>query len=385
MGFLLILLSIVFLVIIIDWIPLFNTWQSRIKIGNFKNESDWENKVKTTAQKWLSNTPTIKLTDNNRLIVIDILKGNYKRSSIQSWQKASLLVGLNQYVLKTNDTKTAKIIADFVASEIDDNGNWKRTPTEIDAVILGYAILKLDTNTIQKCKPAFDFLYQFILNLKGNDGIIAYRKHNPDFRYVDTIGFISPFLVRYGLLFHDEHALQIGINQIKAFNQYGLLKDTFIPCHTYNVASKLPVGLFGWGRGLGWYAIGLIDSWNELPENHPYKAELTQNVISFAKMAIANQKENGAWSWLILNKDSQNDSSTVATLAWFLANAAILPEISTACNVAQVKALHYLMKVTRRSGAIDFSQGDTKGIGVHSQHFDILPFTQGFCLRTISI
>ncbi|MBY0487303.1 MAG: hypothetical protein K2P85_08985 [Flavobacteriaceae bacterium] len=72
MGFLLILLSIVFLVIIIDWIPLFNTWQSRIKIGNFKNESDWENKVKTTAQKWLSNTPTIKLTDKtcgNQMVV----------------------------------------------------------------------------------------------------------------------------------------------------------------------------------------------------------------------------------------------------------------------------------------------------------------------------
>ena len=30
----------------------------------------------------------------------------------------------------------------------------------------------------------------------------------------------------------------------------------------------------------------------------------------------------------------------------------------------------------------DFSQGDTKGIGVYSQNFDVLPFTQGFVLRT---
>jgi unsaturated rhamnogalacturonyl hydrolase len=44
-----------------------------------------------------------------------------------------------------------------------------------------------------------------------------------------------------------------------------------------------------------------------------------------------------------------------------------------------------LQKVTRRNGAIDFSQGDTKGIGMHSQRFDILPFTQGFVLRTFNL
>jgi unsaturated rhamnogalacturonyl hydrolase len=43
------------------------------------------------------------------------------------------------------------------------------------------------------------------------------------------------------------------------------------------------------------------------------------------------------------------------------------------------------MKVTRRDGVIDFSQGDTKAIGVHSQEFDLLPFTQGFALRASTI
>ena len=57
----------------------------------------WNAKVFEITLKWLKNTPTIKLTDNNRLILIDIVKGNYKRSSIQSWQEAALLLGLNQY------------------------------------------------------------------------------------------------------------------------------------------------------------------------------------------------------------------------------------------------------------------------------------------------
>ena len=52
-------------------------------------------------------------------------------------------------------------------------------------------------------------------------------------------------------------------------------------------------------------------------------------------------------------------------------------------NEEAKKALDYLNSVTRRNGAIYFSQGDTKAIGVYSQNFDILPFTQGFVLKTL--
>jgi unsaturated rhamnogalacturonyl hydrolase len=145
----------------------------------------------------------------------------------------------------------------------------------------------------------------------------------------------------------------------------------------------LPVGLFGWGRGLGWYAIGLIDSWNALPEHHSAKKQLQENVIQFAKMAMRFQQKNGGWHWLITNTSSRFDSSTAATLAWFLTNAASLPNLQDEASASVENAFQFLQKVTRRNGAVDFSQGDTKGIGIHSQEFDILPFTQGFVLRTL--
>jgi unsaturated rhamnogalacturonyl hydrolase len=381
--FLIVLVVLVFLILIIDSIPKFYTWQSRIKMGRLTDRNLWNAKVFEITLKCLKNTPTIKLTDNNRLIIIDIIKGNYKRSSIQSWQEAALLLGLNQYEMHHDDAKLKRHLHAFIQSKFDAFGNWKVAPKEVDAVILGYAILKTDGTEYVKYKPAFEALYQMILKLKGADQTVAYRNSLPDFRFVDTIGFISPFLVRYGIVFNQPDAVILGVNQIKEFNKYALLNDHFIPCHTYNVQSKLPVGLFGWGRGLGWYAIGLIDAWNELPENHPEKAALTAMVVSFAKMAMQFQNENGSWNWLILNKQTQADSSTTATLAWFLANASSISELSAAATASKEKALNYLQKVTRRTGAIDFSQGDTKGIGVHSQEFDILPFTQGFCLRTI--
>ncbi len=386
MVYLFILLVIlVVLVLSIDYIPQFDTWQSRIKIGRFANDEVWKLKVKTISTQWLKKTPTIKVTDNTRLIIIDILKGNYKRNSIQSWQEAALLLGLNESNNNTPDEKVSKSISEFVSSKLTPDGQWIVKPTEIDSVILGYAFMKLDNFDFVKYRPAFDFLYDLILNLKGSDGTIAYRKHTSDYRYVDTIGFISPFLVRYGLLFNKPEAVALGINQIRVFNTFGMLSGHAIPCHTYNIKTNLPVGLFGWGRGLGWYAIGLIDVWSELPESHPEKEEVTQMVITFAKMSLSFQNENGSWSWLVTNKQAQFDSSTTATLAWFFATAQSISSIATESEAAKAKALHYLQQVTRRDGVVDFSQGDTKTIGVHSQQFDILPFTQGFCLRTLYI
>lgn len=370
-------------VVLIDLYPQVNTWQSRIKIGRFANDADWRAKVKNSSLQWLKNTPTITVTDNNRLLIIDILKGNYKRNAIQSWQEAALLLGLNEYRKASNDSSVNASLTTFVSSKLSSDGHWIVKPTEVDSVLLGYAFLKLDDFDCKKYQPAFDFLYEMILNLKGSDGTIAYRKHTSDYRYVDTIGFISPFLVRYGLLFNQPEAVALGINQIRVFNAHGMLADHFIPCHTYNSKTNLPVGLFGWGRGLGWYAIGLIDVWSELPESHPEKEAVTQMVVAFAKMALRFQNDNGSWNWLITNRQSQYDSSATATLAWFFAKAKAIASIANDSEQAKVKALAYLKQVTRRNGVVDFSQGDTKSIGVHSQHFDVLPFTQGFCLRTI--
>jgi len=380
-----IFLILILLVLAIDFFPQFNTWQSRIHIGRFEDKEVWKQKIVQKSQAWLTAMPTIKLTDNTRLILIDILRGNYKRTAIQSWQEASLILGLTAYFQKSNDEKTKTKIHAFVNSKIDSNGNWKTQPKEIDEVILAYAIINVPWLDHERLKPSYNVIYKLIQDLKGSDGTIAYRKHVTNFRFVDTIGFICPFLINYGIKFNDNDAVNLGVLQITEFNKYGMLNDTFIPCHTYTMDTKLPVGLFGWGRGLGWYAIGLIDSWTALPDNHPSKSILTNSVVSFATMAIKYQTSDGSWSWIISDKNARLDSSTTATLAWFLGNAAAIIEISRDCDSAKEKAISYLMKVTRRDGIIDFSQGDTKAIGIHSQEFNLLPFTQGFAVRTCYI
>lgn len=377
-------LSVLFFCLFIpDFFVSFKTWFSRIKIGQWKNKESWKMAVQTCSIKWLKSTPTIKLTDNHRLIIIDILRGNYKRDAIQYWQEAALVLGLSAQYQQSKDEKIKSEIQRLIDRKIKPDGNWVNPIMESDGVILGYAFIQLTWIDHQKLKPAYDALWKLIQDLKGDDSTVAYKKQSKKYRFVDTIGFICPFLVEYGQKYNNNDALNLAIKQIEEFNTHAMLGDLFIPCHTYINKTKLPVGLFGWGRGLGWYAIGLIDAWRALNNTHPKKQEMTQWVEQFARMAMQFQRENGSWGWIIMQDSTRSDSSTTATLAWFLTNAATISSIESECKLATEKALGYLMKVTRRDGAIDFSQGDTKAIGVHSQEFHILPFTQGFALRSV--
>lgn len=218
----------------------------------------------------------------------------------------------------------------------------------------------------------------------GEDGTIEYRKFMKGYRYVDTIGFICPFLVTYGIRYNKSECIDLAVKQIKEYETYGMLNLTHIPCHAYRLEDKVPLGLYGWGRGLGWFAIGLIDVWNELPENNSYKPVLEESVRKFAKATMKFQQQ-GNWNWTVTRNECGPDSSATSTLGWFMLNAAKIEDISKECLESADKAIGYLMGVTRRNGAVDFSQGDTKDIGVYSTLFDILPFTQGFCIRLINL
>lgn len=378
-----IIVIIFLLIILIDIVPLIRDTYERIHIGRYSEKNIWNEKINSIGEKWLNNTPKIKVTDNTRLIVIDMIKGNYTKSAIQNWQEAALLLGLGEVVKKNNDS-TKSAIEKFLNNNFNSDGSWKKENKYVDSAILAYAVMKLEYIDTNKYKKAFDNTYKLIKDHIGQDGTVQYRKFMSNYRYVDTIGFICPFLISYGLKYDNQESIELAVKQIEEYNKYGMINNSNIPFHAYSIDNKDPLGLYGWGRGLGWYAIGLIDSYLELPHDNIYKKQLEEYVIKFAKTAIKYQQDSGNWNWTVSRKESRPDSSATATLCWFLLNASVIDTISEKCKESYEKGIKYLMSVTRRNGVVDFSQGDTKDIGVYSILFDKLPFTQGFCIRCAS-
>jgi unsaturated rhamnogalacturonyl hydrolase len=379
-----ILILICLLVFLIDWIPLAKDWVGRIKIGKIQTKSEWDQRILYQGIRWLNQTPKMKINDQTRLIVVDMIKGNFTRNALQHWQEASLVLGLAEHLKTTKDSYIEEQLTKFVNRKFDSKGQWKVDTQHIDSAILAYALMQLDTFDVNKFKPALDTIWRLIQEHIGSDGTVAYRQSMENYRYVDTIGFICPFLVSYGTHFNKPESIDLAVKQIQQFNRLGMLFDPFIPFHAYDCITQSPLGLVGWGRGLGWYGMGLVDTWSELPETSPYKIELEEIVRKFAKSLKKLQQLNGNWNWMVTRQEATPDSSATASLAWVLFKASQIADLSNDCMDAANKALSYLKTVTRKDGSIDFSQGDTKDIGVYSQLFNVLPFTQGLCIRCTS-
>ena len=350
----------------------------RYHIGRWNNYDEWLSNVKNISIKWTRKTPVVKMTDNNRLMVIDMINGKYKHNNIQSWQLGGLLLGL----CECNDKEAKEAINKLIVKLIDKDGNWVIKPTNVDCGLLSYAILK-NSRDYKKIKPAMDYSIGIIEKNICEDGMIAYTSDkNVDERYVDTLGFVCPFLQLYSNIYAEEKFSKISLEQINQYNKYGLLHDTYLPNHAYNPKNKLPLGVYGWGRGVAWYVIGLIDTYIEIKDSDE-KLILKQNIKNVADSYINYQREDGGFGSILQNERTY-DSSATAVLAYFYSRCYEIFENPKYLEVSN-KCLQKIKSVTRITGKVDWCQGDTKDIGVHSQTFDIMPFAQGFTLRAALI
>lgn len=374
---LLILLMICFVNYAVDfWFYLKNRY-CRFHIGRYQNDSQWQDAIEKRAVKWLRKTPTVKITDNSRYMLMDFVSGRYRSHTIQSWQKAALILGL----LYSNNQKSSRFAQNAAMDLIDRNGEWKRKPVAVDCGMLSYAVLKASNDSI-KVKPAMDESLKIIKKNINSEGMVSYTggKENPDM-YVDTLGLVCPFLLLYGKTYNDPELEKLAFKQLDMFHDFGLYPGTVLPNHAFNIDTKLPLGVYGWGRGTAWYIIGLMDSY-PLFEDELYKTKVKQWLIEAADCYMQYQRKDGGFG-SILQRTQTYDSSATAVMAWFYARMALMCKEDIYINVSK-KCLKKLMECTRITGAIDWCQGDTKDIGVFAQTYDIMPFAQGMTLRAIN-
>ena len=369
-------ISIIFLIFAsVDIYHWFVNRFSRYKIGRWSNDKTWIKKVFITSKKWLPNPPTVPISDNNNLILLDILKGKRKRKTVQSWQTAGLILGITEY-----DSSNNKKFIEAVNYYINNQGMWRVKPTHIDNALLSYSFLKNYPDK-EFLKPAMDYMIAVIKNFKCSDGMIAYSNRK-NLRYVDTLGMICPFLILYSKIYGTPEYAKLSINQITLYNKNGLYKNSFLPSHAFETKHNLPMGVFGWGRGCGWYILGIIDSYLELNDSK-MKEKLRKNILEIAEYYSSFQRNDGGFG-VFLQDENTYDSSATAIFSYFYFHCYLISKKSQFKDIG-VRCLDILKRNTRKSGVLDHCQGDTKDVGIFSMRYDRMPFAQGLTLRAYSL
>ena len=352
-----------------DKIINFDLWQRRIHIGRWKDVDTWQLAVEKKCCQWLANTPVVPKNDSTRLVLFDRLSTNFSNTSIQSWQVAGLILGLNAVAYRFPESVIQKIIDKFNDNE------------HPDRALLSYALLGCQKQNAS-VKEFASTTRAIIENHIVPDGTVAYRKHCAHIRFVDTIGLACPFLALDAVMSGDSKELELAEAQIREYCQF-LHPDSLLPPHAFNTHNGMPLGVYDWGRGLGWFILGIVECRRTL-EKSAYDGDefykfLSNLVVQLAEKVITLQHSNGGFAHFLSDTGNITEGSATVLCGLLLEDAYRLTQ-RQGFHDATDKAINALMKITRRDGTLDMCQGDTKGVGVYSTQFARMPFAQGLCL-----
>ena len=337
---------------LVDLVPTAREWVDRIGIGFGTTEQ-----VRAVAVGWLKKTPAVPISDQTRFTLPERLRGTYKSKNIQAWQQGALLLGIG-------DCAEGKA---FAASLLQ-NGNWKTPVQRADFALLAYAVLRVSDS--EAVRPAMDQMYAFLKEQAG-EGTVPYNPGLRNVRFVDTVGMVCPFLWLYAQTYHCPEAQALCMRQLSEYAEKGMHPTLHLPVHSLNVQNGAPLGIYGWGRGCGWYALALA-------ELMCCGADVTAYALPFAESLLHVQQANGAWSRQVLAEQG-GESSATAMLGFFMAVLSDTVQDEKYRRAAQ-KAQVFLQTCIRKNGKVDYAQGDTKGIGFYSKRLSTMPAAQGFVL-----
>ncbi len=354
-----ILLAVCLCFFAIDLVPIFLAWFRRIHIGRYTDKNVWRNSVEKVALKKIKKMPPIPVTDREYYTLVPKLKGQYHNFDFNAWQVASLLSSLNE----NSEARAA-------AKRFFDKEDWSALSYKTGVAMFFAAMIDSGFADDEKFKNAMADYVAKVSDVAGHK-TLPYLPQNKE-HYVDTLGMVCPFLIKYHQTYGAPEMLDLAKRQFDEFFEYGISEKTGLPIHCFKPESGMPLGVYGWGRGCGWLALALDESIGLLDGKDEYAEVLKDRAEQLIKALLPWQNEDGSFNSLIGVTDSRHESSATAMIGGLLCRMGYRKEAE--------KCRSYLMSVTRRDGDVDFAQGDTMGIGNYSHRFEPMPAAQGFAL-----
>lgn len=183
----------------------------------------------------------------------------------------------------------------------------------------------LDVYAFDKRKDYLDYLNRvgdYIINkqVKFDDGTLARNSPRKMTLWADDLYMSVPYLARMGKLTGNNKYFDFAIQQVEQFNKYIFDPTTGLYFHTYFNDENMN-GVARWGRCNGWVALAQVELLNNLPSNHPKRAELTRlllrQIVGFSRY----QDTSGMWHQLLDKPESYLESSVTAMYVYTVAKA----------------------------------------------------------------
>jgi unsaturated rhamnogalacturonyl hydrolase len=185
-------------------------------------------------------------------------------------------------------------------------------------------------------KAAYQLAEQLKTQPRIDDGGFWHKTIYPQQMWLDGIFMDCPFMTRFGKMTDQPAYFDEVVKQITLLAKHAQDPKTGLLYHGWDAApagKKQPwadpvTGLSKnfWGRGMGWYLAGIVESLDYLPDNHPGRSDLTA-ILQKAAAGLEKVQDprDGLW-FQVLDQGTRagnyHEASASSMFTYVLAKAA---------------------------------------------------------------
>lgn len=338
------------------------------------------NNMLSQTKKSLEHQYNSRLGFKPKNIAVEIFKILYKQPLNReykyfSWPTASLTLALEVGYSKTHRE-------DLLDTLITYYEHWVKKGSYLhflDQIMNGYTLLYLfEINDEQWIKEALQKMSRYIKTYpRTSTGGLPYRTNNPEATLVDYLGMICPFLSRYGRTFNSEEAFNLSTALLEDFLLNGMDDNTGLPYHGFRSGTSEKLGIIGWGRGVGWLLIGIVDTLAFLDRSSEDFYSLLNRFRLLLNSTVKYQDENGYFKWVLNANYGHQDTSATAMIGYSIKRAMDLDLLNIEYMYYAEKSLHALLGSTK-NGLVFDSSAECQGLGMYPQRYEWNLWGQGF-------
>ena len=215
----------------------------------------------------------------------------------------------------------------------------------------------------------------------GAGGARCHRLDTPGWRHqiwVDCMDVDGPFLVRLGAATGEQRYIDQGATELLGYAR--TLQDEASGLLRHGHEKYAGVNGAFWARGNGWALMGLIETLEALPREHPDFAELYQRLGALVDALAPRQDEGGLFHTVLTDPATYRETTLAAMLA---------ASVPLAIEHALIDARHAAMAARARTAVLTHVDdagalalvSDATPVGEHhvyaTRPFGIFPWGQG--------
>jgi len=267
-----------------------------------------------------------------------------------TYEQGVVWKGVEDVWLQTADRKYFQYIKNRVDAHLNDDGTikgYKMEDYNIDNILCGRTVLSLYQilGTEKYYKTVKILREQLSKQPRVPEGGFWHKKRYPNQMWLDGLYMGEPFYAEYANAFHEDTAFNDITRQFILMERTARDSKTGLLYHAWDQSKKerwsnpkTGQSPNFWGRAMGWYGMALVDVLDQIPANHPKRAELLVILNRFATAVAKYQdKSSGLW-YQVLDKGTQKGN-------YLEASASSMFVYALAKGVRQHNLPNYFLKV----------------------------------------